>query len=87
MKVVCRQVGAWSLNAYVLICPATRQSVFVDPGAEPDTFRDVVLGWPDETICYPGHGSHLHLGGKGAEIERFLQKNHGNFYGDARWGM
>jgi hydroxyacylglutathione hydrolase len=43
MKVVCRQVGAWSLNAYALICPATRQSVFVDPGADPDTLRDVVL--------------------------------------------
>lgn len=205
MKMVCRQVGAWSLNAYVLICTATRQSVLVDPGAEPDTLQemlegtrpkaillthshpdhigaldamkkrlgipvkahpgknglkspiradqwlenddtlsvghhalrvshapghtedqicfavqdnntilvgdtlfdggpgrtwsvegfkqtlgtlhDVVLRWPDETICYPGHGPHFCLGDKRAEIERFLQKRHGDFFGEAEWGM
>jgi glyoxylase-like metal-dependent hydrolase (beta-lactamase superfamily II) len=49
------------------------------------TLRDVVLNWPDETICYPGHGLHFQLGPKRKAIERFLQKNHDGFYGDAQW--
>lgn len=205
MNVVSRQVGSWSLNAYALICPATGQSVLIDPGAEPDvlhemlagsrpiailithshpdhigalevmrnrldvpvkahpgkgvlnspiradqwlmhgdvlsvghqllrvhhtpghiedqicfdvqgdntvlvgdtlfeggpgktwsvqgfqqtlaTLRDVVLGWSDETICYPGHGLHFQLGRRREQIKRFIQKNHEGFYGDAHWGI
>lgn len=51
------------------------------------TLRDVVLSWPDETICYPGHGPHFRLGDRRAEIEAFLAKDHGDFYGDATWDM
>lgn len=51
------------------------------------TLGDVVLGWPDETICYPGHGPYFRLGSKRAEIERFVQKHHGDFFGDAEWDM
>lgn len=205
MKLICRTVGPWPLNAYALICPETLHSVLVDPGAEPEalkamlagsrpvailvthshpdhigalealrqilevpvmahpgedvaqspvaadrwlghgevltvgrhrlrvchtpghtadqvsyavqgdtttivgdtlfdggpgktwsvsdfeqtlqTLRHVVLPWPDETICYPGHGPGFRLGDKRDAIEQFLQKDHGDFFGDATWEM
>ncbi len=49
------------------------------------TLREVVLRWPDETICYPGHGSAFRLGHRRQDIEAFLSKDHGDFFGDATW--
>lgn len=49
------------------------------------TLRNVVLPWPDETICYPGHGPSFQLGAIRAQVEAFLQQEHGDFYGDAEW--
>ena len=51
------------------------------------TLREIVLRWPDETVCYPGHGPHFRLGDKRAAIEAFLSKCHGEFFGDATWEM
>ena len=51
------------------------------------TLREVVLPWPDETICYPGHGPSFVLGEKRTEINQFLEKDFGDFYGDATWDM
>ncbi len=51
------------------------------------TLRTIVLAWPDDTICYPGHGPAFRLGDRRAIIETFLQKDHGNFAGDATWEM
>lgn len=51
------------------------------------TLREVVLPWPDETICYPGHGSSFRLGDLRPQVEAFLAKDHGDFYGDATWDM
>lgn len=199
-----RTVGPWPMNAYILVCPETHQSVLIDPGAEPETLRwalaatdpvaillththrdhigvldemravlnvplmahagphigglvlkidraladgdtvsvgnsrlrvyhtpghaedmlsfyiegdhHVIVGdtifeggpgrtwssegfhttldtlrnilrWPDETVCYPGHGPHFRLGDKRAAIEAFLQRDHGSFFGDATWEM
>lgn len=31
-----RAVGPWPMNTYALVCPTTRQSVLIDPGADPD---------------------------------------------------
>ncbi len=51
------------------------------------TLRTVVLTWPDDTICYPGHGPHFRLGDIRAAITAFVQKDHGTFFGDATWDM
>jgi len=51
------------------------------------TLRNVVLAWPDETVCYPGHGPEFRLGDLRPAIEAFLQKDHGDFFGDAAWDM
>lgn len=51
------------------------------------TLREVVLPWPDKTVCYPGHGPHFRLGDQRPAIESFLAKEHGDFYGDATWEM
>jgi len=52
-----------------------------------ETLRTVVLPWPDETVCYPGHGPSFRLGDQRAAIEAFLAKDHGDFFGDATWDM
>ncbi len=49
------------------------------------TLRNQVLSWPDETICYPGHGPYFRLGDRRAAIAAFVAKDHGDFYGDAEW--
>ncbi len=205
MELRMRAVGEWPVNSYALVCPATQQSVLVDPGADPDrlvemlagtrpigiliththpdhvglldeirarlnvpvmanpsphfqgmelaadrwlengavvnvgqhrvraihtpghipdmlcygvegdervivgdtifeggpgktwsaegfqtmlrTLRDVILKWPDDTVCYPGHGPHFRLGDKRAAIQAFLARDHGEFFGDATWEM
>ena len=52
-----------------------------------DTLRRVVLPWPDRTLCYPGHGPSFRLGDRRAQIEAFLARDHGDFFGDAAWEM
>lgn len=51
------------------------------------TLRNIILTWPDDTACYPGHGVSFRLGDKRAAIEAFLAKDHGAFFGDATWEM
>lgn len=205
MEIRTQPVGAWAMNTYILVCPTSRQSVLIDPGAEPTVLRElleetvpqailiththsdhigaldemrtrlgvpvmahpgphvsgvtlhadrwlqqddlidvgeyrlkvyatpghtedmvcfeiehesrmfvgdtifeggpgrtatsenflitlytlqtVVLAWPDDMICYPGHGPSFRLGDKRAAIESFLSKDHKDFFGDASWDM
>ncbi len=51
------------------------------------TLREVVLKWPDDVICYPGHGPSFRLGDIRPAIETFLSRDHGVFFGDATWEM
>ncbi len=51
------------------------------------TLRNVVLEWPDNTLCYPGHGPSFTLGDIRLRIEAFLARDHGDFFGDATWDM
>jgi hydroxyacylglutathione hydrolase len=50
------------------------------------TLQRIVLSWPDDTVCYPGHGNAFQLGLRRKAIEAFLQKDHEGFFGDAEWG-
>jgi glyoxylase-like metal-dependent hydrolase (beta-lactamase superfamily II) len=51
------------------------------------TLRDVILKWPDDTVCYPGHGPTFRLGDLRPAIAAFIEKDHGAFFGDATWEM
>lgn len=51
------------------------------------TLQEIVLSWPDDSICYPGHGPSFRLGDLRPDIEAFLAKDHGDYYGDATWDM
>lgn len=49
------------------------------------TLREVVLPWPDDTVCYPGHGEAFRLGDIRPQIEAFVARDFGDFFGDATW--
>jgi hydroxyacylglutathione hydrolase len=51
------------------------------------TLRQVILAWPDKTLCYPGHGPQFRLGDLRSDIKAFLARDHGDFFGDATWDM
>lgn len=53
-------VGPWPMNAYVLVCPETGQSLLVDPGAEPDTLAAMLAGsTPIAILLTHTHGDHI----------------------------
>ncbi len=51
------------------------------------TLRKVILPWPNDTVCYPGHGPSFRLGDQRPAIESFLARDQGDFYGHATWEM
>ena len=51
------------------------------------TLRNTILMWPDDTICYPGHGPWFRLGDQRSAITAFVERNHADFFGDATWTM
>jgi hydroxyacylglutathione hydrolase len=49
------------------------------------TLKDIILSWPDDAVCYPGHGPEFRLGDLRPQIEVFVARDHGEFFGDAEW--
>jgi glyoxylase-like metal-dependent hydrolase (beta-lactamase superfamily II) len=52
-----------------------------------ETLKMIVLHWPQNTVCFPGHGDGFRLDPIRPAVERFLSKDHGAFCGDAEWDM
>lgn len=53
-----------------------------------ETMQNIVFHWPDETVCYPGHGPSFRLGDERPAFEAFLRRSHpAGLYGDVAWDM
>src|SRR5215510_6532923 len=53
-------VGPWPMNSYVLICPETRQSILIDPGAEPETLSEMLVdSTPVAIFLTHAHQDHI----------------------------
>lgn len=53
-----------------------------------DTLRNIVFTWPDETECFPGHGSSFRIGDERPAFEAFLRREHpDDLHGDVTWEM
>ena len=53
-----------------------------------ETMRSIVFQWPDDTMCYPGHGPAFRLGDERPAFEAFLQRPHpDDLRGDVTWDM
>lgn len=51
------------------------------------TLKNIVLPWSDDNVCYPGHGPSFRLGDIRPLVEKFIAKDHGDFFGDVEWNM
>lgn len=55
-----RTVGPWPMNTYAFVCPTTRQSVLIDPGAEPETLLAMLAGTtPVAILLTHTHPDHV----------------------------
>lgn len=74
LELQMRQVGPWPLNAYALICrperssrspeqsegEGSRQSVLIDPGADPDILQEMLAGsTPIAILVTHTHSDHI----------------------------
>lgn len=65
------EVGPWPMNSYALICPDTRQSVLIDPGADPESLMAMLVdSTPVAILLTHTHPDHI---GALAEMRRQLQ--------------
>lgn len=64
-----RTVGRWPMNSYALVCPVTRESVLIDPGAEPDTLLEMLDGSEPIAILLT-HTHPDHVGALGEMRQR-----------------
>ena len=54
-------VGPWPMNTYALICPKTKQSVLIDPGADPNRLLAMLEESTPIAILLT-HAHHDHIG-------------------------
>lgn len=60
MELRTRAVGPWPMNTYVLVCPTTRKSILIDPGADPQTLHDMLSDTiPMAIVLTHTHGDHV----------------------------
>ena len=60
MELRTHPVGSEHMNSYALICQTTRQSVLIDPGAEPDELDKLLVGsTPIGILVTHTHGDHI----------------------------
>lgn len=53
-------VGPWPMNTYALVCPHTRESWLIDPGADPAKLNDMLSGTtPVAIVLTHTHGDHI----------------------------
>ncbi|MCB0154236.1 MAG: MBL fold metallo-hydrolase [Anaerolineae bacterium] len=53
-----------------------------------EMMRAIVFQWPDDTVCFPGHGPSFRLGDERPAFEAFLQRPHpADLRGDVSWEM
>jgi glyoxylase-like metal-dependent hydrolase (beta-lactamase superfamily II) len=54
------EVGPWPMNAYAVVCPFTKQSVLIDPGADPDELSAMLVDTtPIAILLTHAHPDHV----------------------------
>ena len=60
LRLKTASVGPWPMNAYALICPDTRESILIDPGADPDKLMAMLDDSnPIAIVLTHGHYDHV----------------------------